>query len=106
MKQGIACEIGPKTFFQALNEFRIKNNWPGFIKMVGIYKKDRGNVKAMSNVIYHELKSGRKVKFYFAYTGPTWQTVYRASPVIELESLKQAMELFMEKSKRSKHNKM
>ncbi len=63
--------------------------------MVGIYRKDRGTVKAMSNNIYYELKAGRKVKFYFAYTGSTWQTLYQASPVIELESLKQAMRFFI-----------
>jgi len=82
-------DIGPETFFNALNEFRKRNGWPGLI-----YIDKLMPIKAAAMKMYHELKAGKRVRFYFAYGGSTWGTRYRVSPVFEVESIKDAMNLF------------
>jgi len=87
-RKGVS-DIGPEIFFNALDEFRRRNGWPGLV-----YIDKLMPIKATANKMYHELKAGRKVRFYFAYSGSTWGTRYRVSPIFEVRSIKEAMNLF------------
>lgn len=87
LRKGV-LDIGPETFFEAFNEFRKRNKWPGWV-----YTGKTQLIKAASYKIYHELKKGKKVSFYFAYIGASGRRT-RASPVFELESIEGAMNLF------------
>jgi|GEM_PF-2450405 hypothetical protein len=82
---------GPEPFFRLLNEVRKKMNYPGMVYIIGEGKFLE--IRPAARKIYSLLKAGKRVRFYFAWSGHTRKYRYQASPIFELNGdLEEALE--------------